>query len=293
MWPQTLDLEQGSQEWLEARKKHFCASEAPAVMSVNPYFPKNPTDLAKQKLGYVNTFVSHAMREGNRLEPIIRLQVEAQTDLEFEPEVLVLGKFLASLDGISWERDIILEIKAPQSNNETVKLAMEGRVILAHQYQIQHQLIVSKAEKCIYAVRNPDDCEIYMVDVFPNQMLQKKLKQAWKDFEPLMDLNEDELLTHDPLPDDLAPLVEQYLKGKELAKQAVDMMKTAQDGILADLDDRKSYQGMGLKVQRRTRKGGLDKRLVEMTIKAALGNDIDLDKYMKPATNYTVLEVMK
>jgi putative phage-type endonuclease len=293
MWPQTLDLEQGSQEWLEARKKHFCASEAPAVMSVNPYFPKNPTDLAKQKLGYVNTFVSHAMREGNRLEPIIRLQVEAQTDLEFEPEVLVLGKFLASLDGISWERDIILEIKAPQSNNETVKLAMEGRVILAHQYQIQHQLIVSKAEKCIYAVRNPDDCEIYMVDVFPNQMLQKKLKQAWKDFEPLMDLNEDELSTHDPLPDDLAPLVEQYLKGKELAKQAVDMMKTAQDGILADLDDRKSYQGMGLKVQRRTRKGGLDKRLVEMTIKAALGNDIDLDKYMKPATNYTVLEVMK
>jgi putative phage-type endonuclease len=285
---------QGSQEWLDVRKNHFCASEAPSVMSVNPYFPKNPRRLAlEQKRGYVKTFVSHAMREGHRLEPLIRLQVEAQTDLEFEPEVLVLGKFLASLDGISWERDIILEIKAPQSNNETVKLAMEGRVILAHQYQIQHQLIVSKAEKCIYAVRNPDDCEIYMVDVFPNQMLQKKLKQAWKDFEPLMDLNEDELLTHDPLPDDLAPLVEQYLKGKELAKQAVDMMKTAQDGILADLDDRKSYQGMGLKVQRRTRKGGLDKRLVEMTIKAALGNDIDLDKYMKPATNYTVLEVMK
>ena len=290
MWAQTLDLEQGSSEWLEARKKHFCASEAPAVMSANPYFPKNPTDLAKQKLGYVNTFVSHAMREGNRLEPIIRLQVEAQTDLEFKPEVLVLGKFLASLDGINWERDIILEIKAPQSNNETVKLAMEGRVILAHQYQIQHQLIVSKAEKCIYAVRNPDDCEIYMVDVFPNQ---KKLKQAWKDFGPLMDLNEDELSTHDPLPDDLAPLVEQYLKGKELAKQAADMMKTAQDGILADLDDRKSYQGMGLKVQRRTRKGGIDKRLVEMTLEAALGDDIDLDKYTKPSTNYTVLEVMK
>tara|TARA_R110000850_G_scaffold168425_1_gene293407 strand:- start:222 stop:620 length:399 start_codon:yes stop_codon:yes gene_type:complete len=132
-----------------------------------------------------------------------------------------------------------------------------------------------------------------MVDVFPNQMLQKKLKQAWKDFGPLMDLNEDELSTHDPLPDDLAPLVEQYLKGKELAKQAADMMKTAQDGILADLDDRKSYQGMGLKVQRRTRKGGIDKRLVEMTLEAALGDDIDLDKYTKPSTNYTVLEVMK
>ena len=136
MFPETLNLEQGSQEWLEVRKKHFCASEAPAVMSVNPYFPRNPTDLAKQKLGYVNPFVSQAMKEGHRLEPIIRAQVELKTDLEFEPEVLVRGKFLASLDGISWERDTILEIKAPQSNNATVKWAMEGRVILAHQYQI-------------------------------------------------------------------------------------------------------------------------------------------------------------
>ena len=238
MFPETLNLEQGSQEWLEVRKKHFCASEAPAVMSVNPYFPRNPTDLAKQKLGYVNPFVS-------------------------------------------------------QSNNATVKWAMEGRVILAHQYQIQHQLMVSKADKCIYAVRNPDDCEIYLVDVFPDQLLQKKLKLAWKDFEPLMDLNENELSTHEPLPDDLAPLVEQYLKGKELAKEAAEMMKTAQDGILADLDERKSYQGMGLKVQRRTRKGGIDKKLIELTIKAALGDDIDLDKYTKPSTNYTVLEVIK
>ena len=293
MFPETLNLEQGSQEWLDVRKKHFCASEAPAVMSVNPYFPRNPTDLAKQKLGYVKPFVSQAMKEGHRLEPIIRAQVELKTDLEFEPEVLVRGKFLASLDGISWERDTILEIKAPQSNNATVKWAMEGRVILAHQYQIQHQLMVSKADKCIYAVRNPDDCEIYLVDVFPDQLLQKKLKLAWKDFEPLMDLNENELSTHEPLPDDLAPLVEQYLKGKELAKEAAEMMKTAQDGILADLDERKSYQGMGLKVQRRTRKGGIDKKLIELTIKAALGDDIDLDKYTKPSTNYTVLEVIK
>jgi len=206
---------------------------------------------------------------------------------------LVRGKFLASLDGISWERDTILEIKAPQSNNATVKWAIEGRVILAHQYQIQHQLMVSGADKCIYAVRNPEDGEVITCDVFPDQIMQKKLKLAWKDFEPLMNLDENELSTHEPLPDDLAPLIEQYLKGKELAKEAAEMMKTAQDGILADLDERKSYQGMGLKVQRRTRKGGLDKKLIELTIKAALGDDIDLDKYTKPSTNYTVLEVIK
>ena len=285
MKAQTLDFEQGSQEWLDARKHHFCASEAPAVMSVNPYFPRNPTDLAKQKLGYVNPFVSQAMKEGHRLEPIIRQQVEDQTLIGFMPTVMVKDKYLASLDGINFDGDIILEIKAPQSKNATVKWAMEGRVILAHQYQIQHQLMVSGADKCIYAVRNPEDGEVITCDVFPDQIMQKKLKQAWKDFEPLMELGEDELKTSEPLPDDLAPLIEQYLKGKELAKEAADIMKTAQAEILADLDDSKSYENDKIRISRRQRKGTLDK--------IALEADVDLSKYIKPATNYTVLEVLK
>ena len=285
MEAQTLNLEQGSQEWLDARKDHFCASEAPAVMSVNPYFPRNPTELAKQKLGYVNTFVSQAMKEGHRLEPIIRQQVEDQTEIGFMPAVMVKDKYLASLDGINFDGDIILEIKAPQSNNATVKWAMEGRVILAHQYQIQHQLMVSGADKCIYAVRNPEDGQIITCDVFPDQILQKKLKQAWADFQPLMELTEDELKTSEPLPADLAPAVETYLKGKALAKQAADIMKTAQAEILADLDASKSYENDKIRISRRQRKGSLDK--------TALGADIDLAKYMKPATSYTVLEVLK
>ena len=285
MKAQTLDFEQGSQEWLEVRKTHFCASEAPAVMSVNPYFPRNPTDLAKQKLGYVNTFVSQAMKEGHRLEPIIRQQVEDQTEIGFMPTVMVKDKYLASLDGINFDGDTILEIKAPQSKNATVKWAMEGRVILPHQYQIQHQLMVSGADKCIYAVRNPEDGEVITCDVFPDQIMQKKLKQAWADFEPLMGLTEDELKTSEPLPADLAPAVETYLKGKALAKQAADIMKTAQAEILADLDDSKSYENDKIRISRRQRKGTLDK--------TALEADVDLSKYIKPATNYTVLEVLK
>jgi len=282
---QTLDLEQGSQEWLDARKQHFCASEAPAVMSVNLYFPRNPTELAKQKLGYVNTFVSQAMKEGQRLEPIIRQQIKAQTGIGFVPAVMVKDKYLASLDGINLYGDIILEIKAPQSKNAMVKWAMEGRVILPHQYQIQHQLMVSGADKCIYAVRNPEDGQIITCDVFPDQILQKKLKQAWADFQPLMELTEDELKTSEPLPADLAPAVETYLKGKALAKQAADIMKTAQAEILADLDDSKSYENDKIRISRRQRKGTLDK--------TALEADINLSKYTKPSTNYTVLEVLK
>jgi len=282
---QTLNLEQGSQKWLDARKNHFCASEAPAVMSVNPYFPRNPTELAKQKLGYVNTFVSQAMKEGHRLEPIIRQQVEDQTEIGFMPAVMVKDKYLASLDGINFDGDTILEIKAPQSNNATVKWAMEGRVILPHQYQIQHQLMVSGADKCIYAVRNPEDGQIITCDVFPDQILQKKLKQAWADFKPLMELTEDELKTSEPLPDDLAPMIDDFIEAEALLKQAKKRVEEKRAEILADLDASKSYENDKIRISRRQRKGSLDK--------TALEAEIDLSKYIKPATSYTVLEVLK
>jgi len=282
---QTLDLEQGSQEWLDARKDHFCASEAPAVMSVNPYFPRNPTELAKQKLGYVNTFVSQAMKEGQRLEPIIRQQIKAQTGIGFVPAVMVKDKYLASLDGINLYGDIILEIKAPQSKNAMVKWAMEGRVILPHQYQIQHQLMVSGADKCIYAVRNPEDGQIITCDVFPDQILQQKLKQAWADFQPLMELTEDELKTSEPLPDDLAPMIDDFIEAEALLKQAKKRVEEKRAEILADLDASKSYENDKIRISRRQRKGSLDK--------TALEAEVDLSKYIKPATNYTVLEVLK
>mgnify|MGYP003652570127 CR=1 FL=1 len=285
MKAQTLDLEQGSQEWLDARKQHFCASEAPAVMSVNLYFPRNPTELAKQKLGYVNTFVSQAMKEGQRLEPIIRQQIKAQTGIGFVPAVMVKDKYLASLDGINLYGDIILEIKAPQSKNAMVKWAMEGRVILPHQYQIQHQLMVSGADKCIYAVRNPEDGQIITCDVFPDQILQKKLKQAWADFQPLMELTEDELKTSEPLPDDLAPMIDDFIEAEALLKQAKKRVEEKRAEILADLDASKSYENDKIRISRRQRKGSLDK--------TALEAEIDLSKYIKPATNYTVLEVLK
>ncbi|MBV5337417.1 MAG: Heme peroxidase, partial [Deltaproteobacteria bacterium] len=43
----TLDLTQGSEEWIAARAKHFTASEAPAMLGLSKYQSRN--DLLKQK----------------------------------------------------------------------------------------------------------------------------------------------------------------------------------------------------------------------------------------------------
>lgn len=286
MKAQTLDLEQGSREWVEARRNYFCASEAPAVMEVSKYEPKNPIQLARKKLGFSKPdFVNNAMKEGHRLEPIIRQQVEDQTGIGFMPAVMVKDKYLASLDGINFYGDVILEIKAPATTKDTVKLAMDGRVALPYQYQIQHQLMVSGADKCIYAVRNPEDHQVYYFDVFPDQLMQQKLAQAWADFEPLMNLNEDELKTSEPLPADLAPMIDDFIEAEAALKQAKKRVEEKRAEILADLDASKSYENDKIRISRRQRKGTLDK--------TALEADIDLSKYIKPATTYTVLEVLK
>ena len=283
---QTLDLKQGSREWVEARRNYFCASEAPAVMEVSKYEPKNPIQLARKKLGFSKPdFVNNAMKEGHRLEPIIRQQVVDFLQMKFTPKVVAEGKMLASLDGINDSGDVILEIKAPATTKDTVKLAMDGRVALPYQYQIQHQLMVSGADKCIYAVRNPEDHQVYYFDVFPDQLMQKRLAQAWADFEPLMKCTEDELKTSEPLPDDLAPMIDDFIEAEALLKLAKKRVEEKRADLLADLDDSKSYENDKIRISRRQRKGTLDK--------IALEADIDLSKYIKPATSYTVLEVLK
>ena len=103
MKAQTLNLEQGSQEWLDARKDHFCASEAPAVMSVNPYFPRNPTELAKQKLGYVNKFASLASMHDATIDALSAnglMIAQLPTDLDGR---FALKTVLAHVSGASIE----------------------------------------------------------------------------------------------------------------------------------------------------------------------------------------------
>ena len=66
-----VELEQGSREWLEWRHKGIGASDAPAIMSENPW--KSATELLREKCGPARDLgLNAAMARGTQLEPEAR-----------------------------------------------------------------------------------------------------------------------------------------------------------------------------------------------------------------------------
>ena len=65
-----------------------------------------------------------------------------------QPLVVVDGEYGASLDGWSFARDRILEVKCPMKGRDSVlwKAVEAGRLPEHYQWQVEHQLMVTKAE---------------------------------------------------------------------------------------------------------------------------------------------------
>src|SRR5262245_36014136 len=117
IWTQQ-ELQQGSIEWLTIRKTTLGGSEVACLMGASPF--KNFQRLWEGRTG---RFVevpqnTDAMERGNRLEPVAREDYSKRFNRNVEqlcmrhphPDFEFMW---TSLDGITIERDLILEIKAP------------------------------------------------------------------------------------------------------------------------------------------------------------------------------------
>ncbi len=69
-----------TKEQLEERKKGIGASEAAAVLGLNPY--RTPLEVWMQKKGLIETIETPAMRLGTRLEPVIAEMYQERTGFE-------------------------------------------------------------------------------------------------------------------------------------------------------------------------------------------------------------------
>ena len=87
------------------------------------------------------------MLRGTQLEPQAREAYEQLTGHVMQPLVLVEGDYSASLDGITFDGGLMLEIKCPISkDSKLLAEANAGRVPISTYWQIQTQLLVSGAE---------------------------------------------------------------------------------------------------------------------------------------------------
>lgn len=190
-----LNVKQGSDEWLQARAKHFTASEAPAMMGVSKYTSRD--QLLAEKASGVTAEVSDAQQRlydrGHESEDQARPLVEAIIGEELYPVTGTEGKFLASFDGLTMDHSIGYEHKLwSESLAEQVR---SGELEPHYYWQLEQQLLVSGADKIIFATSNGTEEAFEYLEYTAVPGRREALIAGWDQFEK--DLENFEPVTHD------------------------------------------------------------------------------------------------
>jgi putative phage-type endonuclease len=181
----TLNLTQGSQEWMDVRAQHFTASEAPAMLGLSKYMTRS--ELLRQKSTGIAKDIDEATQRrfdaGHEAEAKARSWAEAFIGEELYPatgtrEVEGLP-LLASFDGltmdesIAWENKLYNEVFAAQVRN--------GVVPDTHWPQMEQQMLVSGASKVLFTV---SDGEANTVSLWYESDPKRRVKliAGWKQF---------------------------------------------------------------------------------------------------------------
>ena len=259
-------LVQGSAEWHEHRRAHRNASETPIVLGVSPW--TTPYQLWQQKLGLATAEVNPAMLHGTELEPAARAAYERLTGLTMQPLVMVDGEYSASLDGLTLAGDRLVEIKCPYKGRESTlwQSLQKGCLPEHYQWQVQHQLMVTKAD--IADVYIFDGTEGVLFPVAPDASSWPRIHQAWNEFARYVTEAQAPPLT------DRDVRIRDDREWLDAAARYV-ALRTAYDELSANIDEAKSRlvglashakeQGGGVAVTRLWKRGAIDyKRIPEL-----------------------------
>jgi putative phage-type endonuclease len=142
-------------EWLEWRRMGIGGSDASVIAGVNPF--RSIFDLWLDKTGQTEPGEeeSEYIHFGNVLEPVVRKEFMRRTGLKVRRKMAILqsGEYpfmLADLDGVIYEdgKLCIFEAKTASAYKREI---WEAGVPLEYQYQVQHYMAVTGAEKTYIA----------------------------------------------------------------------------------------------------------------------------------------------
>lgn len=267
-------LVQGSQEWLDYRRTLRNASETPAVMGISPWV--SPYQLWLIKTGRTTQEVTQAMSHGTQTEPQARAAYEVQTGYIMQPLVMQDGPYSASLDGITLEGNLIVEIKCPFRGRQSKlwKEAQGGTVPPYYAAQIQHQLMVSGASEAHLWVFADD--EGLLLTVQCDKAAMDAIRGAWDTFAQYLESDTPPPLSEadSVLRDDAGWRVaaSAFTEAKRVADSADEALEAARSKLL-DLVKSPRETGAGVSVMKLWKAGNVDyKRIPELT-------GVDLDRY--------------
>ena len=233
------------------------------MLGVSPWV--TPYDLWLQRTDRAQPQVTPAMIHGTQLEPAARAAYEELTGNVMQPLVLVEGEYSASLDGITLEGGLILEIKSPFKgrDSEVWKQAEAGVLPEHYRWQVEHQLMVSDAALAhVYVF---DGVEGILIEQRPRRADWASIESAWNDF--MRFIAED---LPPPLTD--RDTVVRTDREWELAAAAYIQFKNEAEAVATRLDEAKaqlvglashtSEKGAGVRVSRYWKAGSVDYKKV-------------------------------
>jgi putative phage-type endonuclease len=186
----TIDLQQGSAEWHAHRAQHFNASDAPAMMGCSPYMTRTEL-LHRLHTGLVPEVDAAKQRrfdDGHRFEALARPLAEKIVGEDLYPVTGTEGRLSASFDGLTLMEDTAFEHK---SLNDELRACMRDQgngydLPLLYRVQMEHQLMVSGAERVLFMASKWDGDELveerhcwYASD----PTLRAQIAAGWKQFE--------------------------------------------------------------------------------------------------------------
>lgn len=137
------------------RRNYIGASDAPIIMGESPW--KSPAKLYREKVGLDIVESTYPMRRGIALEQEARHVFFLETQLSVYP-MRVLHReipwMMASMDGLSFDRTVAVEIKCPMGKDHIV--ASTEMIPDKYFAQLQHQLEVLDIDEMYYMSYHPD-----------------------------------------------------------------------------------------------------------------------------------------
>jgi putative phage-type endonuclease len=275
-------MAQGSPEWHDHRHKYRNASETPVVLGVSPW--RTPYQLWQLKLGLVVQEVTPAMQRGTELEPVARAAYERQTGRVMQPLVVVDGEYSASLDGMTLGGERIVEIKCPAKGCDSTlwNTVAAGGLPVHYQWQIEHQLMVTKAALADVFVF--DGAEGLLLEVVPDASTWPRIHEAWNTFVASIASKTAPPLSKGDVRErsdsDWNAAAAHYVEVKLFTEQSQKALSEAKDRLVA-LASHTSESGGGVTVTRYWKRAAIEYQKIPQ-LKA-----LDLEQYRGPQREET------
>lgn len=178
-----IPQQQRSLAWLKWRRDKVTATDANVIMNKNAY--KSIGELLDEKLGIrAPDEENEAMARGNALEDEARTAFELETGYMMFPQVCIHASIpwmVASLDGLTIEKDAAVEIKCP--GVKVASKTFDTNTIPEYYIpQLQHQMAVTGLKAIHYFSYCPDDRYTTTLACFRDDAYIEKLIEREKKF---------------------------------------------------------------------------------------------------------------